>query len=70
MIDAAPFEPPLHETFVCDAGVTEIADGCVTVKVCAAVHPFASVTVHVQDPAVKPVTVVVPSPVGVPGVQL
>ena len=42
----------------------------VIVKLCVATHPFASVTVHVQDPAVKPVTEVVPSPVGVPGVQL
>ncbi len=31
---------------------------------------FASVTVHVYVPAVKLVTEVVPSPVGLPGVQL
>ena len=40
------------------------------VNVCAAVHPFASVTVQVHVPAVKPVTLAVPSPVGLPGVQL
>ena len=35
-----------------------------------AVQPLASVTVHVQVPDVKPLTEVVPSPVGFPGVQL
>ena len=70
LIAAAPFEPPKQDTLVCEAGVTEIAGGCVTVKFCALVQPLASVTVHVQVPAVKPVTEVVPSPVGLPGVQL
>ena len=67
---AAPFEPPLQDTFVCEADVNAKAVGCVTVKFCEVVHPFASVTVHVQVPAVKPVTETVPSPVGLPGVQL
>ena len=35
-----------------------------------AAQEFASVTVHVQVPAVNPVTETVPSPVGLPGVQL
>ena len=33
-------------------------------------HAFASVTVHVHDPAVSPETLAVPSPIGFPGVQL
>jgi len=70
LILAAPFEPPLHETFVCELVVNDIAVGCITVKFCEVVHPFASVTVQVQVPAVNPVTETVPSPVGFPGVQL
>jgi hypothetical protein len=69
-MDAAPFDPPLQEMLVCDAAETEIAVGAVMLNVCAAVHPFASVTVQVHEPAVRPVTHVVPSPVGLPGVQL
>ena len=67
---AAPFAPPKHATFVCDAAAKDNAGGCVTVNVCTAVQAFASVTVQVQVPAVNPVTDVVPSPVGLPGVQL
>ena len=70
MIEAAPLEAPLQATLVCEAGVTVIAVGWVTVKFCVLVQPLASVTVQVQDPAVKPVTDTVPSPVGFPGVQL
>ena len=55
---------------VWDAGVNESAVGCVIVKLWVAVHPFASVTVQVHVPAVKPVTEAVPSPDGLPGVQL
>ena len=43
--------------------------GWVMVKVCVAVHKLASVAVTVQVPAVRPVTEVVPSPAGLPGVQ-
>ena len=39
-------------------------------NVCVVTHELASVTVHVHDPAVSPVTLAVPSPVGLPGVQL
>jgi hypothetical protein len=69
-MDAAPLLPPLQEMLVCDAGVTTIAGGCVMLKVRVAVHVFASVTVQVQVPAISPVTETVPSPVGLPGVQL
>jgi hypothetical protein len=44
---AAPLEPPLHATFVCEAGVTLIAVGCVMVAVAVAVANVASVTVTV-----------------------
>ena len=47
-----------------------IAVGCVIVKLRVAVQPLASVTVQVQVPALKPVTDLVPSPVGLPGDQL
>ena len=40
------------------------------VNACDVVQEFASVTVQVHVPAVNPVTLVVPSPVGFPGVQL
>jgi len=55
LIEAAPFEPPKQETLVCDAGVTEIAVGCVIVKFRVAVHKLASVTVTIYAPALKPV---------------
>ena len=56
---------------VCDAGVRFNASaGWVTVKLCEAVQPLASVTVQVHVPALSPETDVVPSPVGFPGVQL
>ena len=40
------------------------------VKLTALLQPATSVTVHVQTPAVRPETEIVPSPVGFPGVQL
>ena len=55
---AVPLLPPLQETFVCD-GVTVIADGEVTVTVCAIEHPFASVTVAVYVAAQRFVAVAV-----------
>jgi hypothetical protein len=61
---------PTQITLLFTVAVTTNAVGCVTLKVCAALHPLASVTVHVHDPAVNPVTEAVPSPVGLPGVQL
>ena len=70
LIEAAPLLPPKHDTFVCDAGVTVIAEGEVTLKVAVLTQEFASVTVHVHVVAVSPVTLAVPSPVGLPGVQL
>jgi hypothetical protein len=51
--EAAPFEPPLQETLVCDAAVKVIAVGCITVKFTDAVQLFASVTVQVHVPAVN-----------------
>jgi hypothetical protein len=65
----APLLPPKQETFVCEAAVKEIGDGSVMVKFINAVQPFASVAVTVHVPAVNPLTEVVPSPVGLPGVQ-
>ena len=70
LIDAAPLLPPKQATLVCDAAVTLSAGGWVMLKVRVDVHPLASVTVHVHEPAVRPLTDVVPSPVGLPGVQL
>ncbi len=67
---AAPLLPPLHAMFVCDTGETTNAVGAVILNVAVLVQEFASVTVHVHEPAVKPVTDAVPSPVGLPGVQL
>jgi hypothetical protein len=43
---AVPLLPPKQETLVCDA-TAAIANGCVMLNVCAAVHPFASVMVQV-----------------------
>jgi hypothetical protein len=67
---ADPLFAPLQETFVWETEETEIAVGCVIFIVLVPVHPLPSVTVHVHDPAVRPETLVVPSPVGFPGVQL
>ena len=61
---------PTQITLLLMVAVTTNAVGCVTLKVCEATHAFASVTAQVHDPAVSPVTEVVPSPVGFPGVQL
>jgi hypothetical protein len=44
---AVPFDPLSQETFVCAAAVATKAVGCVTVKLCEAVHPLASVVVTV-----------------------
>ena len=66
----APVLPPKHATFVTTVDPDTGDVGCVMLNVWDAVHPLASVTVHVQEPAVNPVTEVVPSPVGLPGVQL
>ena len=67
---AAPFDPPLQDTLVCETGVTVIAGGAVMLNVAMFVQEFASVTVQVDEPAVNPLTEAVPSPVGLPGVQL
>ncbi len=67
---AAPLLPPKQAMLVCEEGVIVIAGGCVIVNVCVAVQLLASVTLQVQVPAVKLVTLMVPSPVGLPGVQL
>ena len=55
---------------VCESAEATKAVGCVIENVLVVVHAFASVTVQVQVPNVKPVTLAVPSPVGLPGVQL
>lgn len=68
--EAAPFDPPLQDTLVCDAADATKADGSVILNVAVDVHEFASVTVQVHVPTVKPLTLIVPSPVGFPGVQL
>ena len=65
-----PLLPPLQLTPVATILADSPAVGCVTVKLCVAVHPLVSVTVQVQVPALSPDTDVVPSPVGFPGVQL
>lgn len=44
--------------------------GCVMLNVCVVTQLLASVTVQVHVPTVSPVTEAVPSPVGLPGVQL
>jgi hypothetical protein len=67
---ADPLLPPLQETFVWETAATEIAVGSVIEIMREAEHAFASVTVHVHEPAVNPVTLTVPSPEGFPGVQL
>ena len=66
----APLEPPKQETLVATVLPETGAAGCVMLTVLVAVQLFASVTVHVHVPAVSPVTLAVPSPVGFPGVQL
>ena len=65
-----PVDAPLHNTSVCDTALATTCVGCVILNVCVAVQELASVTVHVHVPAVNPVTDTVPSPVGLPGVQL
>ena len=66
-IVAAPLFPALQETFVCETAFTTIAVGCVIVNDLEAVQRFASVTVQVYVPAIKPVAVI---PVPPDGVQL
>lgn len=60
---ALPLHKPLHVTFVC-AGVNEIAGGWVIVNERVVVHPFASVMVHVNVPAHKPVALAPVPPEG------
>lgn len=67
---APPFDPPLQDTFVDELIVAVSAGACVRLNVRVVVQELASVTVTVQTPAVRPVTLGVPSPVGLPGVQL
>ena len=43
--------------------IVNAADGCVTVCEVVVVHPFASVTVTVYAPAVRPVNIPVDAPV-------
>ena len=44
---AAPLDPPLHETLVCETTDDVMPAGCVIVTVCVRTHPFASVIVQV-----------------------
>ena len=62
-----PLVPPLQLTLVDVGIVTTNCTGEVIVNVWVAVQALASVTVQVQVPAVNPVTLTVPSPVGLPG---
>ena len=57
---ADPSVPPLQETFVCaDIFAERAVSGSVIVTVLGIVHRFASVTVTVYVPAIKPVAVAV-----------
>ena len=47
LIAAAPLEPPKQDTLVCEAGVTEIAVGCIMVKFLIICVASLSVIVHV-----------------------
>jgi hypothetical protein len=49
---ALPLQTALQVTFTCDC-VAVITGGCVIVAVAVAVHPFASVTVTVYEPAMS-----------------
>jgi len=44
---AEPLVPPLQETLICAEAEVTRAAGCMIVKLCVAVHEFASVTVTV-----------------------
>lgn len=55
---AEPVLPPKHATLVCVCDEVSCV-GCVMLKVCEPVHPFASVTIATYVPAVKPVAVLV-----------
>jgi hypothetical protein len=68
--DVSITDEPTQIVELFDDAVTLSAGGWVILKVCVDVHPLASVTVQVHEPAVRPLTDVVPSPVGLPGVQL
>ena len=61
---AEPFDPPLQETFVCEATEDEIPEGSVMFTVCACVQEFASVIVHVYVPAESPLAVAAVPPLG------
>ncbi|MNE24007.1 hypothetical protein D3C80_1172810 [compost metagenome] len=50
--------------FVCATGAATKAAGSVIVKLWVSVHPFASVTVTVYVPAVRPVAVAAVPPLG------
>jgi len=67
---AAPVDPPLQAILVCDTTLDVIALGSVMITCCVLVQLLASVIVQVHVPAVNPLTEAVPSPVGLPGVQL
>ena len=56
VITTEPVAPPKHNTFTCEVNAADSADaGCVIVAFTVVVQPFASVTVNVFAPAVKPV---------------
>ena len=61
---AAPFDPPLHEMFVCDETGAEMATGCVIFTVCVVTQLPASVIVQVYVPAANPVAVAAVPPDG------
>jgi hypothetical protein len=59
--EAVPVLPPLHNTPV-ELVVVDIAVGCVIVTDVVKLHPFLSFTVHVYEPAVRPVMLEVVCP--------
>jgi hypothetical protein len=61
--EAVPVVPPLQSTGVV-AVVAVTAVGCVKVTLAVVLHPFASVTVTVYDPAINPVAVAPVPPEG------
>ena len=58
---AVPLAAELQSAFVDDVE-TESVDGCVTVVVEVAEHPFASVTITEYEPAVNPERIEVVAP--------
>ena len=59
----APLLPPLQLTFDAVADPASRA-GCVMATVTVLTHPFASVTVHVYEPAASPLAVAAVPPLG------